>query len=188
MCFLAHPSRTAVSWSQGSCAVASPLTPFRPSAPLRISDNKQQDISKGWKGSRRKRFGWCGSWGRLQDRAGASRHMSTADWLLIPAPQAAQKLGISRRSLRNRIDSGLIRSVKVGPRVYIHKTELERVVNGKPKPEAPEEISLTEKNSEDLCQRVLADVESINIFAGPNADQWNRVLARAEGERLKETR
>jgi excisionase family DNA binding protein len=114
--------------------------------------------------------------------------MSTADWLLIPAPQAAQKLGISRRSLRNRIDSGLIRSVKVGPRVYIHKTELERVVNGKPKPEAPEEISLTEKNSEDLCQRVLADVESINIFAGPNADQWNRVLARAEGERLKETR
>ena len=72
--------------------------------------------------------------------------------LLIPAPQAAKTLGISRRSLRNRIDSGLIRSVKVGPRVYVHKTELQRIVNGAPKPEAPEEISANEKSAEGVCQ------------------------------------
>jgi excisionase family DNA binding protein len=72
--------------------------------------------------------------------------------LLIPAPEAAQKLGISRRSLRNRIDAGVVKSVQVGARVYIHKAELERIVNGRPKPEAPEEISLTGKGAEGPCQ------------------------------------
>jgi len=72
--------------------------------------------------------------------------------LLIPAPQAVQQLGISRRTLRTRINTGLVKSVQVGARVYIHKTELERIVNGRPKPEAPNEISANEKSAEELCQ------------------------------------
>jgi excisionase family DNA binding protein len=119
----------------------------------------------------------------------------TASQLLIPAPQAAHQLGISRRTLRTRINAGLMKSVRVGARVYIHKAELERIVNGEPKPEARAEISENGKSREEVCQnghtsefdRVLAEVESMSIFAGPNADQWNRVLARAKCERLKET-
>ena len=45
-----------------------------------------------------------------------------------------------------------MKSVQVGARVYIHKTELERIVNGAPKPEAHDEISANEKSAEEVCQ------------------------------------
>jgi hypothetical protein len=76
---------------------------------------------------------------RLQSSKGAHhlpRNLQEArdDQLLIPAVQAARNLGITRRALRNRINVGLVRSVHVGPRVYIPKTEIERIVNGEPAP------------------------------------------------------
>ena len=74
------------------------------------------------------------------------------DRLLIPAVQAARNIGITRRTLRNRINAGLVRSVRVGPRVYIPKTEIERIVNGEPaqtKPQPHNENSSSGKNLEE---------------------------------------
>jgi excisionase family DNA binding protein len=72
--------------------------------------------------------------------------------LLIPATQAARKLGISRRTLTKHIGAGLIRSVKVGSRASIPQSEIDRIVNGEPKPETPNGISLSAKDAENLCQ------------------------------------
>ena len=52
--------------------------------------------------------------------------------LLIPATQAALRLGISRRTLRRHIGAGLVRSVTVRARTYIPQGEIERIVNGEP--------------------------------------------------------
>jgi hypothetical protein len=74
------------------------------------------------------------------------------DRLLIPAVQAARNIGITRRTLRNRINAGLVRSVRVGPRVYIPKAEIERIVNGEPaqtKRQPHNENSSSGKNREE---------------------------------------
>ena len=122
---------------------------------------------------------------------------------LVPATQAAKKLGISRQSLRRLISRREVKAVKVGnlQRVYIAQGEIDPIVGGRnfqAQDSAEAKLATPNENLRNTSQpvqpvtddfdRALADVESINIFAGPNADQWNRVLARAEGERLKETR
>jgi excisionase family DNA binding protein len=82
--------------------------------------------------------------------------------LLIPAMQAARKLGISRRTLTKHIEAGLIRSVKVGPRSSIPQSEIDRIVKGEAKPETPDEILSSEKNSENLCQsRHIRSIDEI---------------------------
>lgn len=52
--------------------------------------------------------------------------------LLVPATEAARKLGITRRTLRKRIEAGLVRSVKTFSRTYIPQREIDRIVNGEP--------------------------------------------------------
>ena len=45
--------------------------------------------------------------------------------LLIPATQAAKMLGVSRRTLYNRIKAGLIRPRRISSSIYVPRTELE---------------------------------------------------------------
>jgi hypothetical protein len=52
--------------------------------------------------------------------------------LLVPASEAARKLGVTRRTLRKRIEAGLVRSVKAFSRTYIPQREIDRIVNGEP--------------------------------------------------------
>ena len=73
--------------------------------------------------------------------------------MLIPAVKAARNLGITRRALRNRINAGLVRSVHVGLRVYVPKTEIERIVNGEAaqaEPQPHNENSSSEHNPENV--------------------------------------
>lgn len=56
--------------------------------------------------------------------------------LLIPAMQAARSLGITRRTLRNHIEAGLVRSVKMFSRTYVPQAEIDRIVNGEPSQES----------------------------------------------------
>ena len=63
---------------------------------------------------------------------------ATAGQLLVPIPQAARKLGMSRWTLNRRIQEKEIKAVKVGPRRFIPQSELERLISGQfaevPKP------------------------------------------------------
>jgi len=72
--------------------------------------------------------------------------------LLIPATQAARKLGITRQTLRKHIKAGLLRSVKVGSRSSILQSEIDRIVRGEAKPETPTGISASGKNAGNVCQ------------------------------------
>jgi excisionase family DNA binding protein len=89
--------------------------------------------------------------------------------LLIPATQAARKLGISRRTLTKHIGAGLIRSVKVGSRSSIPQSEIDRIVKGEPKPETPSVISSSGKSAENLCQiRLIPNV-------GEHSDEYSQI-------------
>lgn len=54
------------------------------------------------------------------------KHMSSTK--LISLEEAAQDLGISKRTLERRIADGLIAKVKIGKRALIAMTELERFI------------------------------------------------------------
>jgi hypothetical protein len=97
------------------------------------------------------------------------------DQLLIPAVQAARNFGITRRALRNRINAGLVRSVHVGPRVYISKTEIERIVNGEPaqtKPQPRNEISSSGKGMENVSTN-----EHVRVAKSPK-ERLDEILYR----------
>jgi excisionase family DNA binding protein len=48
--------------------------------------------------------------------------------LLMPSVRLARKMGISRRTLKKRIDSKEIKAVKIGPRMFIPQNEIDRLM------------------------------------------------------------
>ncbi len=54
------------------------------------------------------------------------------DWgqipLMVPIPLAAETVGVSRSTLRNLIERGELRAKRVGGRVFVTKSELERFI------------------------------------------------------------
>lgn len=108
--------------------------------------------------------------------------------LIIPFSEAARKLHICRTTLRKRIRSGEIKAVSVGPRLFVPQAELDRIVSGvavstvaqQPSADQQEAQSASVPEAYTGFDAVLAEVEAQNIFAGPKADDFNRVLAKAE--------
>ena len=101
----------------------------------------------------------------------------TGGQLLVPATQAARKLGISRRTLTKHIGAGLIRSVKVGSRVSIPQSEIDRIVNGEAKPETATGISSSGKSAEHLCQiRHISDAGEHSEITDPK-ERLDAILA-----------
>jgi hypothetical protein len=78
--------------------------------------------------------------------------------LLVPATQAAKKLGISRRTLKRHVGAGLVRSVTMGARTFVAQREINRLVSGESapaqnetKPEAANQISGEVSNPDQAC-------------------------------------
>jgi hypothetical protein len=92
--------------------------------------------------------------------------------LLIPAMQAALRLGISRRTLRRHIRAGLVRSVTVSTRTYIPQGEIERIVKGErapSKPQSQNEISSDATNADNAGQsRELTPDERFHLIFEDN--------------------
>jgi excisionase family DNA binding protein len=67
--------------------------------------------------------------------------------LLMPSVRLARKMGISRRTLKKRIDSHEIKAVKIGPRMFIPQNEIDRLMGissgqiSAPKPATPNQVS-----------------------------------------------
>jgi hypothetical protein len=67
--------------------------------------------------------------------------------LLMPSVRLARKMGISRRTLKKRIDSQEIKAVKIGPRMFIPQNEIDRLMGissgqiSAPKPATPNRVS-----------------------------------------------
>lgn len=57
------------------------------------------------------------------------KRLDQSDVALLPLPVAAKRLGISKRTLRRRIDAGLIFPKEWGGRLFIPSTEIERVAS-----------------------------------------------------------
>lgn len=53
---------------------------------------------------------------------------------LVRASEAAAQLGVSVRVVRRWIDSREIAGCLIGGRWYVRRTELQRLIDGKPKP------------------------------------------------------
>jgi excisionase family DNA binding protein len=86
--------------------------------------------------------------------------------LLMPSVRLARKMGISRRTLKKRIDSKEIKAVKIGPRMFIPQNEIDRLMGispgqtSAPKPETANSVSgdstkagETEQNGADLTAK-----------------------------------
>lgn len=56
-----------------------------------------------------------------------AKRLEQSDVALLPLPQAAKRLGISKRTLRRRIDAGLIFPKEWGGRLFIPSAEIDRV-------------------------------------------------------------
>jgi len=50
--------------------------------------------------------------------------------LCISVTEAAKILGISKRSLYSYIEAGVFPAVRIGRRILIRKTDMDRIVNG----------------------------------------------------------
>jgi len=125
--------------------------------------------------------------------------------LLIPATQAAKMLGVSRRTLYNRIKAGLIRPRRISSSIYVPRTELDRLILGTQPASAnstgPENVGKGRQDSENggemaigndyrsQCRfiesqpdfpAILAEVIALGLHAGPEASHWDRTVARAE--------
>jgi len=83
---------------------------------------------------------------------------TTGGQLLMPAAEAARKLGMSRWTLNRRIEAKEIRAVKVGPRRFIPQSEIERIISGQsaqisaPKPATDEQVSNIGANCSNLSR------------------------------------
>jgi len=92
--------------------------------------------------------------------------------LLIPAAKAAKKLGMSRWTLKRRIDAKEIKAVKVGPRMFIPQSDIDRLLGIPPaqtsavKPATANQLSSDGAN----CSRVL------------RKEEWNAALMSADLE------
>jgi excisionase family DNA binding protein len=49
--------------------------------------------------------------------------------------EAAKVLGISKRSLYSYIEAGVFPSVRIGRRILIRKTDMDRIVHGQQQPQ-----------------------------------------------------
>lgn len=54
--------------------------------------------------------------------------------LCISVAEAASILGISKRSLYSYIEGGVFPSVRIGRRILIRRSDMDRIVNGQPAP------------------------------------------------------
>jgi excisionase family DNA binding protein len=67
--------------------------------------------------------------------------------LLMPSVRLARKMGISRRTLKKRIDSQEIKAIKIGPRMFIPQSEIDRLLGissgqiSTPKPAMANQVS-----------------------------------------------
>src|SRR5258707_1799221 len=67
--------------------------------------------------------------------------------LLMPSVRLARKMGISRRTLKRRIDSQEIKAIKIGPRMFIPQNEIDRLMGissgqlSAPKPARPNQVT-----------------------------------------------
>lgn len=109
--------------------------------------------------------------------------------VLVPATRAANKLGISRRTLKRHIGAGLVRSVTHNTRTFIPQVEIERIVRGEPvssqnetKPRILAENSSSKAGADNSGHARTPDERFLAIFEGENwrhnfmerLEEWDR--------------